>query len=103
MSETIKINLTKVAVVLVIVMTLASVVGGGYIAYDNAKTAKADGIRYAKESSDRDDVQEARLNAVEQKQARFEGVMDERTKNTAKRVDDIYDIVKDWSPDHGKD
>ncbi len=44
-----------------------------------------------------------RMDKLEQDQATFKGVMDERTRNTAKRIDDIYAIVKDWSPDHGKD
>ncbi len=45
---------------------------------------------------------DGRIDAVENAQALFEGAMDERTKNTAKRVDDIYDIVKEWGPDYAK-
>ena len=78
MAETLKVNLNKIAVILAIIVTLASAVGGGYIAYDNAKTAK----RIAHENHDA-------IAVLETKQARFEGIIDERTKNTAKRVDDI--------------
>ncbi len=88
MAETLKVNLTKVAVILVLALTLASVVGGGYIAYDNAKTAKATA------SENR-----VKINALELKQARFEGIIDERTRNTQEDVRRIYDIVKEWSPD----
>ena len=88
MEETIKINLTKIGVMLVIVLTLCSVVGGGYIAYDNAKTAKVASAENAR-----------KIGVIETNQARFEGVIDERTKNTQKRVDDIYDIVKEWKPE----
>jgi len=83
----VKINLSKVAVVLVIVATLASAVGGGYIAYDNAKVAKKTASKNT-----------AAISALETKQARFEGVIDERTKNTQDDVKRIYDIVKEWKP-----
>ena len=85
MSETVKINLTRISVILVIVLTLSSMVGAGYIAYDNAKTAKSQAERNAKAISD-----------LETNQARFEGVIDERTKNTQADVKRIYDIVKEW-------
>jgi len=91
MAETMRINLTKTAVFIGIIATLASVLGGGAIAYDNAKIAKQ------VSSKNRADIA-----GIKTKQARFEGIIDERTKNTAKRVDDIYAIVKDWTPD-GKD
>ena len=74
-------------VILVIALTLASVVGGGYIAYDNAKTAR---VQSNKNSSD--------ISELKTKQARFEGVIDERTKNTQEDVKRIYDIVKEWEP-----
>ena len=85
MSETMKINLNKIAVILVIVATLASAVGGGYIAYDNAKTAKHVSSENTKD-----------IGELKTKQARFEGVIDERTKNTQEDVKRIYDIVKEW-------
>lgn len=87
MSDTVKINLNKIAVILVIVFTLASAVGGGYIAYDNAKVAKAQSGANAKDISE-----------LKARQARFEGVMDERTRNTQLDVKRIYDIVKEWEP-----
>jgi Skp family chaperone for outer membrane proteins len=85
MSETMKLNLTKTAVFIGIIMTLASAVGGGYIAYDNAKSAKAQA-----------DVNSKAISSLETKQARFEGVIDERTQNTQADVKRIYDIVKEW-------
>ena len=96
MSETMRINLTKTAVFVALLMTLASVVGGGYIAYDNAKTAKID----IKELQAEEDLHNAeldrRMTQLETRQARFEGVIDERTKNTQTDVKRIYDIVKEW-------
>jgi hypothetical protein len=87
MAEVMKINLTKTGAFLVIILTLASVVGGGYIAYDNAKIAKT-------QSS----VNATAISELKTKQARFEGVIDERTKNTQEDVKRIYDIVKNWEP-----
>lgn len=85
MSDTIKINLTKISIILIVAMSLASVVGGGYIAYDNAKSAKITS-----------EENKTAIGELKTKQARFEGIIDERTRNTQKRVDDIYDIVKEW-------
>ena len=98
MSETIKINLSKVAVILGIVLVLASAVGGGYIAYDNGKTTRAEFKEFKAAQELANKEIDRRLSDGEKKQARFEGKMDERTANTLKRVDDIYDIVKEWSP-----
>lgn len=96
MPDIVKLNLTKIAVILVIVVTLASAVGAGYIAYDNAKTTRTD----LKEFKDAQEIAnketERRLSEGEKKQARFEGVMDERTRNTQADVKRIYDIVKEW-------
>jgi len=39
-----------------------------------------------------------RMDSLEQEQATFKGVMEERTRNMSDRVDDIYDIVKEWQP-----
>lgn len=85
MSETMKINLTKIALLLAIVATLASVVGGGYIAYDNAKCAKEQAMANV-----------SRIQQIELKQAKFEGVIDERTSNMQTDIKRIYDIVKEW-------
>jgi len=41
---------------------------------------------------------DSRMDAIERKQERFEGIMDERTRNTQDDVKRIYDIVKDWKP-----
>jgi hypothetical protein len=85
MSETVKINLTKIATLLAIILTMASVVGGGYIAYDNAKSAKEQATTNA-----------SRIQQIELKQAKFEGVIDERTSNMQTDIKRIYDIVKEW-------
>jgi hypothetical protein len=85
MSETVKVNLTKIATLLVVIMTMASVVGGGYIAYDNAKCAK-----------EQASVNASRIQQIELKQAKFEGVIDERTSNMQTDIKRIYDIVKEW-------
>ncbi len=81
MTETMKINLDRTLLSLKII----SIVAGALIAC----AVVYGGI-------------DSRMDKLEQEQATFKGVMDERTRNTAKRVDDIYNIVKDWSPD-GKD
>ncbi len=78
MAETLKLNLDRAFTSLRII----SIVAGGLIACFVAY-ANVDG----------------RMDRIEQDQAAFKGVMDERTRNTAKRVDDIYDIVKDWGPE----
>jgi hypothetical protein len=81
MTETVRINLDKTYTSLKII----SIVAGALIAC----AAVYGGI---------DD----RMDKLEQKQATFEGVIEERTRNTAKRVDDIYDIVKNWEVADGK-
>ena len=81
MTETMKINLDRTLMSLKII----SIVAGALIAC----AVVYGGI-------------DSRMDRLEQEQATFKGVMDERTRNTAKRVDDIYNIVKDWSPD-GRD
>lgn len=43
-----------------------------------------------------------RMDKIEQAQSRFEGVMDERTRNTQEDVKRIYDIVKEWGPVNAK-
>ena len=85
MSNSAKNNLRSVGIVFTIVLALASVVGAAFITYDNTKEAKKDIA-----------LLQTKTQSLETKQARFEGIIDERTRNTQKRVDDIYDIVKDW-------
>lgn len=87
MSETMKVNLTKIGIIVAIAFSLSSVVGAGWIAYDNAKEAKSESHRAL-----------MGLQKLELKQAKFEGVIDERTRNTQEDVKRIYDIVKEWSP-----
>lgn len=39
-----------------------------------------------------------RMDKLEQEQATFKGVMDERTRNMQEKIKDIYDIVIEWGP-----
>jgi len=39
---------------------------------------------------------DGRMDKIEQDQATFKGIMDERTRNTQIDVKRIYDIVKEW-------
>ncbi len=88
MTSQTKINLKNMSIVLGMAVILASVVGSAFLTYDNARSAASRAVENS-----------AKIQVIETKQARFEGMIDERTKNTARRVEDIYDIVKDWSPD----
>ena len=81
MTENLKINLDKSLMSLKIV----SMVAGGLIAC----AVVYGGI-------------DSRMDKLELEQATFKGVMDERTRNMSKRVDDIYDIVKNWETVSGK-
>lgn len=78
MTNTLKVNLDRTLTSLKIM----SVVAGALIACFLVYTSIDD-----------------RMDKLELEQATFKGVIDERTRNTAKRVDDIYEIVKEWSPD----
>ena len=78
-------SLKNASLFLGIILMLASVIGAACIAYNTGKETKLEVASL-----------KVRMQASETKQARFEGIIDERTKNTAKRVDDIYDIVKEW-------
>ena len=84
-NENISTSLKNASLFLGIILTLASVIGAACIAYDTGKETKLEVASL-----------KVRMQASETKQARFEGIIDERTKNTAKRVDDIYNIVKEW-------
>jgi len=75
MTETVKVNLDKTLTSLKII----SVVAGGLIAC----AVVYGGI-------------DSRMDKLEQEQATFKGVMDERTRNTQEDVKRIYDIVKEW-------
>ncbi|MCK5017553.1 MAG: hypothetical protein KAS32_10840 [Candidatus Peribacteraceae bacterium] len=87
MADTSKTSLRNVGIIFTVVFMCATVVGAAFITYDNTKQSKKDVA-----------LLESRMQDVETRQARFEGIMDERTRNTAKRVDDIYSIVKEWEP-----
>ena len=89
MSETVKINLKNVLIVLTIVIMFAGLVGSAYIAIDNAKTAKEGTEKLAIQLSESNSKAELRFNQLEVKQARFEGKLDERTANTQADVKDI--------------
>jgi len=84
-NENISTSLKNASLFLGIILTLASVIGAACIAYDTGMETKLEVASL-----------KVRMQASETKQARFEGIIDERTKNTAKRVDDIYNIVKEW-------
>jgi hypothetical protein len=75
MTETLKINLDKTYTSLKIISTIAGALIACFVVYTSV---------------------DARMDKLEQEQATFKGVMDERTRNMSKRVDDIYDIVKEW-------
>ena len=77
MTETMKINLDRTLMSLKII----SIVAGGLI----AAAVVYGGI-------------DSRMDRLEQEQATFKGVMDERTRNTQEDVKRIYDIVKEWEP-----
>ncbi len=77
MTESVKINLTKAALSLKIMSVVAGALIACFVAYTNI---------------------DGRMDKLEAEQSTFKGVMDERTRNTANRVDDIYAIVKEWGP-----
>jgi len=78
MVETMKVNLTKTATSLRIISIVAGALLACAIVYGQI-----------------DD----RMDKLELDQASFKGVMEERTRNMSDRVDDIYDIVKEWEKD----
>jgi len=75
MSETVKINLSKVLTILSICSVVGGLIWGTAVVY-----AGLDG----------------RIDDVEKKQEKFEGVMEERTRNMNENINRIYDIVKEW-------
>ena len=77
MTETMKINLTKAFMGVKIMGAVA-----GALIFCAAVYAGIDN----------------RLDKIESAQSRFEGMIDERTKNTQEDVKRIYDIVKEWGP-----
>lgn len=83
MSNETKISLRNVLTVLSIAVILCTVVGGAYIAYDNTKEAKRD-----------IDNIKSRIIAVELKQEKFEGIIEERTRNTQADVKEIKSDMK---------
>lgn len=78
MTNTVKVNLDRTLASFKIMGMVAGVLITAFVAYASI-----------------DD----RMDRLELEQATFKGVMDERTRNIAKRIDDIYNIVIDWSPD----
>lgn len=77
MTNTMKVNLDKTYTSLKIV----SVVAGGLIACF---------VAYANVDN--------RMDKLENEQATFKGVMEERTRNMSDNINRIYDIVKEWEP-----
>ena len=80
MTNTLKVNLEKTLTSLLIVSVVAGALMACFVVYDNVDT---------------------RMDKLEIDQAQFKGVMEERTRNMSDRVDDIYDIVKEWVPGDG--
>lgn len=78
MTETLKINLTKLLAGSKVMGAVAGILITAFVAYASI-----------------DD----RMDRIELEQATFKGVIDERTRNTQEDVRRIYDIVKEWSPD----
>lgn len=76
--ETVQVNLNKTLTSLRII----SIVAGGLIAC---------GVAWA--------TIDNRMDKIEKAQVKFEGIMEERTRNMSDNINRIYDIVKDWSPD----
>ena len=81
MVETLKVNLNKTLTSLKIM----SIVAGALIAC---------AVVYGQIDS--------RMDKIEQDQVKFEGVMEERTRNMSSKMDMIYDIVKELNHS-GKD
>ena len=75
MTETIKVNLDKTLTSLKILSTVAGALIACAVVYGGIDN---------------------RMDKLEQEQATFKGVMDERTRNTQEDVKRIYDIVKEW-------
>ena len=78
MTELTKINLEKTLTSLKIISTVAGFLVACVVVYG--------GI-------------DARMDKLEQAQSRFEGIIEERTRNTQEDVRRIYDIVKEWKPE----
>ena len=77
MTESMKVNLTKTLTSLRIMSTIAGALITCFFVYMSIDN---------------------RMDKLELEQSSFKGVMDERTRNTATRVDDIYAIVSAWEP-----
>ncbi len=77
MKETMKVNLSNTLTSLKIV----SIVAGALIAC---------AVVYASVDD--------RMDKIEQAQVKFEGIMEERTRNMSDNINRIYDIVKGWEP-----
>ncbi len=78
MTNTVKVNLDKTLAGVKVMGAVAGVLLTAFAAYASIDN---------------------RMDKLELDQATFKGVQDERTRNMAARIDDIYEIVMDWSPD----
>ena len=78
MTNTLKVNLDKTYTSLKIVSAIAGIFISCFVVYSAIDN---------------------RIDKLEQDQAVFKGVIDERTRTMAKRVDEIWNVVTEWSPD----
>ena len=75
MTETLKVNLDKTYTSIKIISAIAGAMIGCFVIYTNV---------------------DARMDAIEKKQAISEGVQQEWMRNMENNVERIYDIVKEW-------
>lgn len=72
------VNMKQISAILAVILTLASAVGAAYITYDTSRANKEAlaGL-------------EVRVRETERRQDKFEGIMEERTKNILDHVNNI--------------
>lgn len=78
MTETMRINLDRTLTSIKIISAIAGFIIAGFFVYANIDN---------------------RIDMVESEQKVFKGIMDERTRSMATRIDDIYDIISQWEVD----
>ncbi len=78
MTETMRINLDRTLTSIKIISAIAGFILAGFFVYTNI---------------------DGRIDAVESEQKVFKGIVDERTRSMATRIDDIYNIIIRWEVD----
>lgn len=94
MSNETKISLRNVLTALTIAIVLASIVVTCSIAIENTKAAKIDIVRIESDAKEDRARNDARMDALELKYERFEGIIEERTRNTQNDVREIMSDMK---------